>query len=60
MVWRVDRLGRSLIDVLNTVDLLRERGVHLRSVSDAIDPERTAGRMMLNMLATLAGCTPPS
>ncbi len=54
VVWRVDRLGRSLIDVLNTVNLLRGRGIHLRSVSDAIDPETTAGRMMLNMLATLA------
>lgn len=54
VVWRVDRLGRSLIDVLNTVNLLRERSVHLRSVSDAIDPSTTAGRMMLNMLATLA------
>jgi DNA invertase Pin-like site-specific DNA recombinase len=54
VVWRVDRLGRSLIDVLNTVNLLRERGVYLRSVSDAIDPATTAGRMMLNMFATLA------
>lgn len=54
VVWRVDRLGRSLIDVLNTVNVLRERRVHLRSVSDAIDPTTTAGRMMLNMLATLA------
>ncbi|MCU1549037.1 MAG: site-specific recombinase, invertase Pin, partial [Arthrobacter sp.] len=26
VVWRVDRLGRSLIDVLNTVALLRDRG----------------------------------
>lgn len=34
VVWRVDRLGRSLIDVLNTVNLLRERGIHVRSVSD--------------------------
>ncbi len=54
VVWRVDRLGRSLIDVLNTVNLLREREINLRSVSDAIDPSTTAGRMMLNMLATLA------
>jgi len=54
VVWRVDRLGRSLIDVLNTVNLLRDRGVHLRSVSDGIDPATSAGRMMLNMLATLA------
>lgn len=27
VVWRIDRLGRSLIDVLSTVNLLRERGV---------------------------------
>jgi DNA invertase Pin-like site-specific DNA recombinase len=54
VVWRIDRLGRSLIDVLNTVNLLRERGVYLRSVSDGIDPATTSGRLMLNMLATLA------
>lgn len=54
VVWRIDRLGRSLIDVLNTVNLLRERGVELRSVSDGIDPATTSGRLMLNMLATLA------
>mgnify|MGYP002344679774 CR=1 FL=1 len=54
VVWRVDRLGRSLIDVLNTVNLLRERGIQLRSVSDGIDPATSTGRLMLNMLATLA------
>lgn len=54
VVWRVDRLGRSLVDVLNTVDLLRDRGVELRSISDGIDPATTTGRLMLNMLATLA------
>ncbi|WP_420898893.1 recombinase family protein [Cryobacterium glaciale] len=55
VVWRVDRLGRSLIDVLNTVKLLRERDVQVKSVSDGIDPSTTSGRLMLNMLATLAG-----
>ena len=54
VVWRVDRLGRSLIDVLNTVNLLRDRGVQVRSVSDGIDPATSTGRLMLNMLATLA------
>ena len=54
VVWRVDRLGRSLIDVLNTVDLLRDRNVQVRSVSDGIDPATSTGRLMLNMLATLA------
>lgn len=54
VVWRIDRLGRSLIDVLNTVNLLRDQGVKIRSISDSIDPETSAGRMMLGMLATLA------
>ena len=54
VVWRIDRLGRSLIDVLNTVNLLRERGVKVQSISDGIDPETSSGRMMLGMLATLA------
>src|SRR6478735_3295885 len=54
VVWRVDRLGRSLIDVLNTVALLRGRGVQVRSISDGIDPATSTGRLMLNMLATLA------
>ncbi|MBW8174000.1 recombinase family protein [Ornithinimicrobium sp. Arc0846-15] len=54
VVWRVDRLGRSLIDVLNTVNLLRESDIGIRSVQDGIDPSTTSGRLMLNMLATLA------
>ena len=54
VVWRIDRLGRSLIDVLNTVNLLRDRGVKIQSVSDGIDPETSSGRLMLGMLATLA------
>jgi DNA invertase Pin-like site-specific DNA recombinase len=54
VVWRIDRLGRSLVDVLNTVNLLRDRGVHVRSISDGIDPTTSTGRLTLNMLATLA------
>ena len=54
VVWRIDRLGRSLIDVLNNVKLLRDKGVKIRSLSDGIDPETTSGRLMLGMLATLA------
>ncbi|MDN5762431.1 MAG: recombinase family protein [Microlunatus sp.] len=53
-VWRMDRLGRSLIDVLNTVNLLTERGIRLRSLQDGIDPATTSGNLMLNMLASLA------
>ncbi len=54
IAWRVDRLGRSLLYVLNTVELLRGRGIHVRSLSDGIDPATSTGRPMLHMLATLA------
>ncbi|MCM3556939.1 recombinase family protein, partial [Janibacter melonis] len=46
VVWR---LGRSLIDVLNTVNLMRDKGVKIKSLSDGIDPETTSGRLMLGM-----------
>lgn len=54
VVWRIDRLGRSLADVLKTVNLMREAGIGVRSISDGIDPATSTGRLMLNMLATLA------
>lgn len=54
LVYRIDRLGRSLIDVLNTVALMQERGIGLRSLVDGIDPSTSAGRMQLGLFATLA------
>src|SRR5690348_5051484 len=47
IVWRIDRLGRSLIDVLNTAENLTVRGVGLRSISDNIDSSTPTGRMLL-------------
>lgn len=54
VVWRIDRLGRSLIDVLNTVNEFHQAGINVQSVSDGIDPSTRTGRMMLGMLGTLA------
>lgn len=54
VVWRIDRLGRSLVDVLNTVNGLRDAGINARSLSDGINPATSTGRLMLNILATLA------
>ncbi|RFA06744.1 invertase [Subtercola boreus] len=54
VVWRIDRLGRSLIDVLNTVKSMQQAGINVQSISDGIDPSTKTGRMMLGMLATLA------
>lgn len=54
VVWRIDRLGRSLLDVLKTVAVLEERGVGVRSISDNIDPSTPTGRLLLGIFATLA------
>lgn len=54
VLWRIDRLGRSLIEVLDTVTMLVERGISLRSVQDGIDPTTASGRLMLDLLVRLA------
>jgi DNA invertase Pin-like site-specific DNA recombinase len=54
VVWRIDRLGRSLLDVLATVADFRARGIQVQSISDGIDPSTTSGRLLLHMLSTLA------
>lgn len=54
VVWRIDRIGRSMIDVVTTVKDLVDRGVEIRSLSDGIDPSTREGRLMLNLMATFA------
>lgn len=54
VVWRVDCLGRSLVEVVRTLAMLKERGVNLRSLQDHIDPDTPSGRLMFNLLTSLA------
>ena len=54
VVWRIDRIGRSMIDVITTVSDLTDRGVRVRSLTDRIDPSTREGRLMLNLMATFA------
>lgn len=54
VVWRVDRLGRSAGEVLNTVARLSEGGLNLRSVQDGLDTRTTQGRVVVDLLAGLA------
>jgi DNA invertase Pin-like site-specific DNA recombinase len=54
IVWKLDRLGRNLQHVLETVKTLTERGVTLVSVTDGIDSSTAAGRMMIGVLGSLA------
>jgi DNA invertase Pin-like site-specific DNA recombinase len=37
--WRIDRLGRFLVDVVNTVQEITDRGIKLHSIMDGVDPD---------------------
>ena len=54
VVWKLDRLGRNTLNILETVKALTDRGVTLVSVTDGIDSSTAAGRMMIGVLGSLA------
>jgi DNA invertase Pin-like site-specific DNA recombinase len=54
VVWKLDRLGRDTLHILETVKTLTDRGVTLVSVTDGIDSSTPAGRMMIGVLGSLA------
>ncbi len=54
VVWKLDRLGRNTLHILETVKELTCRGVTLVSVTDGIDSSTAAGRMMIGVLGSLA------
>jgi DNA invertase Pin-like site-specific DNA recombinase len=54
IVWRLDRLGRSVRDLANIVRDLADRGVAFRSLTEAVDTATTAGRLLMHVLAAVA------
>ena len=54
VVWELDRLSRSLRDVLTIVERLGEAGAGFRSLTEAIDTTTSAGRMMIQMVGAFA------
>lgn len=54
VVWKIDRLGRSVIGVIETLDLLRNRGVVIKSLTEPIDTSTPMGEFVLNILISLA------
>lgn len=54
VVWRLDRLGRNLAHLVETITALGERGVGFVSLAEAIDTTTAAGRLLFGILASLA------
>jgi DNA invertase Pin-like site-specific DNA recombinase len=54
VVWKLDRLGRSLRHLLDTVAALEERGVGFRSLKESIDTTTATGRLIFHIFAALA------
>ena len=54
VVWKLDRLSRSLRDVLTIMDRIQEKKAGFRSLTEAIDTTTPAGRMMMQMVGAFA------
>ena len=54
VVWKLDRLSRSLKDLLAILDRIEGHGAGFRSLTEAIDTTTPAGRMMMQMVGSFA------
>ena len=54
VVWRLDRLGRSLKDLIARAEALRTQGVGLKSLKEAIDTDSGSGRLIFHIFGALA------
>lgn len=54
VVWKLDRLGRTMRGLVDLVQELKSRGVDFRSLQDSIDTSTAAGRFFFHVMAALA------
>lgn len=54
VVWKLDRLGRSLIDLIKTANFLKEKEVDLVSIQDSINTTTPGGKLIFHLMAALA------
>jgi DNA invertase Pin-like site-specific DNA recombinase len=54
VVWRLDRLGRSLIQLVQLMDDLGKRGIDFHSLTENIDTSSSGGRLLFHMIAALS------
>ncbi|HEV3313240.1 MAG TPA: recombinase family protein, partial [Chloroflexota bacterium] len=54
VVWRLDRLGRSLTQLISIVGALNDRGVGFRSLTEQIDTTTPSGKLVFHIFGALA------
>ncbi|MDH2313895.1 recombinase family protein [Methylobacterium brachiatum] len=54
VVWKLDRLGRSLVEMMRTIDGLRQKEIHFRSLTEQFDSATAHGRFALQMHGAMA------
>lgn len=54
VVWRLDRLGRSLKHLIDTVTLMEQQGVGFRSLHENVDTTSSTGKLVFHIFAALA------
>jgi DNA invertase Pin-like site-specific DNA recombinase len=54
VVWKLDRLARSIKQLIDTVETLRLRGIGFRSLTEALDTTTAQGRLVFHMFSALA------
>jgi len=54
IVWKLDRLARSMKQLIETIEDLRLRGIGLRSLTEALDTTTAQGRLVFHMFGALA------
>ena len=54
VIWRLDRLGRSLKNLIQMVEQLEKRGIGLKSVQENIDTTTSSGKLVFHIFGALA------
>lgn len=54
VVWKLDRLGRSMRNLVILIEDLRQRGINFRSLTDSIDTSTPMGRFFFHVMGALA------
>lgn len=54
VVWKLDRLGRSVKNLVDLISSLQKQGIQFKSLTDAIDTKTSSGRFFFHVMASLA------